>query len=305
METDINASIRWDDLQMFLLLARNGSASRAAEQLGVSHTTIGRRIKVLENTLRARLVERSTGTSLQLTAEGATVAAEARKMEELALDLKNKLGNVDESISGIVRITITEGLAAYWLAGALQPWIVAHPELRVDWLTTNISRHDLFREADVGVWWFQPEDPHVVRRLLGTIGYSLFTTPSYVEEFGMPHSLEELGKHRILHFLGYDSHPGFRSWSALMRKYPPAMTLESTTTAEPVLRQGRYIALLPNYAARVVPEFVKVPIEMQLAMDVWVAYHEDRRNQARVRAVVAEISRLAQEAKGTWFNDAN
>jgi DNA-binding transcriptional LysR family regulator len=79
------------------------------------------------------------------------------------------------------------------------------------------------------------------------------------------------------------------------------MRLENSSLTPAALSTGKYMALLPNYADIIAPRLVKVPLELGIKMAVWLAYHEDRRKTARVRAVAEEIQRLFDADRGTWF----
>lgn len=302
MTTTPPADLSWDDLKIFMAVADTGSANKAAELLGLSHTTIGRRLKAFEQRLGVALFERSTGANLRVTSEGALAAEQARRVNEIVSTLLDGIDGHNSRVEGQVRITITEGIASFWLMGALQPFLAQNPGLTIDWLTSNISRAELTKEADLAVWWYRPEQPHIVSRRLGSVRYSLFTTPEYVARHGAPAKPDDLGGHRILHFHGYDFNPAFQRWLTLMRHYPPAMTIESSVSTLAVMASNNYLALLPDYTSMVVPNVVRLDLDLGIELDVWLGYHEDRRYLTRVRALATEVIRLAVEAQGTWFS---
>src|SRR5712664_4609902 len=80
------ASMDWDNLKFFLALAETGSLSRASEKLRVDHSTVARRIEMLEHGLGVRLVERLS-RSYRLTAEGERVRDRAKEIEAGIADI--------------------------------------------------------------------------------------------------------------------------------------------------------------------------------------------------------------------------
>jgi len=290
----------WDDFRYFLAVVRAGSLNAAAGELGVDHSTVGRRIRDLEGRLGTRLLDRR-GNGLTPTPQGWEAVTDAERMEEAAQTIRRRLTGHDGRIAGQVSINVSEGLGIHWLVPRLLPFQRENPDLIINLRATNTSYLSLKTEVDLAIWWVQPTDPQIVARKLGEISYSLFAMPSYVERYGVPKSVEELHEHRILHFSGYEANPGLQRWNDLMKRIPPAMRAENTTASQGALASGQFMALLPDYSALVEPNAVRFPVDLSIRLEVWVGYHEDSRSISRVRAVAAEIGRLADGDRGTWF----
>jgi DNA-binding transcriptional LysR family regulator len=294
------SNLSWDDFRYFLVVARSGSANRAATELGVNHTTVTRRIQALEQRLGTLLFQRAPGTSLMLTTEGRSVFDEAEKMEQASDALLRKLDYQGRQLAGEVRIATSDGVASYWLVKALVPFQEAHPEVRISWLMSN-NGVEIGRDAEIGLSWLRPTKPDLVGRKLGVVGALMFATREYAQRRGLPQSIEDLAKHALLHFDGYEANPAFSRWNELMRRFPPKMRLDGSTAAEVAMRNGGYIALLPSYSPLIAPDVVQVPIDLGIEVELWLVYHEDQRHHPRVKALATEIGRLATSAKGTWF----
>src|SRR4030095_14191220 len=93
----------WDNLKFFLALAETGSLSRASEKLQVDHSTVARRINMLEQELGVRLVEPLT-RPYRLTAEGQRVRDQAKEMEAGVVEITRFAQSVDRSPHRVVRI---------------------------------------------------------------------------------------------------------------------------------------------------------------------------------------------------------
>lgn len=299
--TETGSLLTWEDVRYFLEVAERGSMNAAARVLGVNHTTVGRRIRSLEERMRVDLFERDGTSSLRLTDDGRLALDEARRMGDAADGFVRALRGATGKLEGEVRVNVTEGLASFWLIPKLAPFQAEHPALKVNWFVTNSSWGRLGEEVDVALRWHRPEELYAVCRKLGTVRYSMFTTAAYVERRGMPRSIDDLEGHSFLHYNGYDANPDLARWVELMRRVPPSMRLENTSATQAVLRSGGCIALLPDYAPLVEASLVRVPVDTGIELSIWLAYHEDRRRNARVKAVADEIVRCFAEDRATWF----
>lgn len=298
---DTDRLLSWEDVRYFLEVAEGGSLNAAAKSLGVSHTTVGRRIRALEERLRVDLFERDGTASLRVTDDGRLALQEARKMAESADAFVRSLRGATGRLEGEVRVNVTEGLASFWLIPKMAPFQEANPALRINWFVTNSAWGKLGEDVDVALRWHRPEEPYAVCRRLGGVRYSMFTTRAYVERRGMPRDLDDLEGHSFLHYNGYDANPDLARWAEIMRRVPPAMRLENTSATQAVLRSGGCIALLPDYAPLVEESLIRVPVDTGVELSIWLAYHEERRRNARVRAVAEEIARGFAEDRETWF----
>lgn len=291
----------WDDIRVFLSVVRYGSTYRAAQMIGIDHTTVGRRLQSLEDRLRLLLFERRGGR-LQLTADGQLILGHAKRMEAAAHELVAQSAQTS-SLRGQVSINISEGLANFWLIPALRPFLLEHPEISVRWRTMDREFLVPGEQADLAIWWWTPQETHLIRRKLGTVGYSMFMTRECAATTGIPRSLEELEGHKLLHFDSYEINPAFANWNALVRRIGPSVLLGNTALTLNVMKGTHLLALLPDYSPLIEPDMlVRIPVDMGIALEGWLVYHRDQRSVPRVRAVADEIARLAKLAVGTWFS---
>ena len=95
----------WDDLKVLLALSRRGSARGAAQELGVSNSTISRRLDEMELQLHTRLFDR-TPDGYKLTGAGEQVLPTAAHVEELMLAAERKISGGDRELEGTIRLTL-------------------------------------------------------------------------------------------------------------------------------------------------------------------------------------------------------
>ena len=142
--------MQWDDLQTFLAIARQGTLSAAARELGVTQPTMGRRLTAMERRMGARLLQRLP-SGFALTALGESVLANAERIEAEALAAERTIVGRDVALEGVVRLTTVETLADRVVAPAMARLQQVHPgivvELVPDMRTLSLSK----READIAL----------------------------------------------------------------------------------------------------------------------------------------------------------
>ncbi len=277
---------------MCLALQRGGSQKAAARLLGVTHTTVGRRLAVLEKTLGARLFERRPD-GLAATPVGTRLLGRAERVEEEVSSAEREVRGADARLEGSVRVTAGDGLVNYVLVPAIAELHREHPgialELRAETRDLDLSR----READVAVRLRRPQEPSLVARKVGTMSFGLYASAAYLERRGTPRALGDLRRHDLVGFdASLDSAPHVR-W--LQKAVGDARwVVRATTTTAQVLAcaESRGIALLGSLiAAREARLVAVLPRSSTPSRDMWLVVHEDMRRNARVTAVLAWLTR--------------
>ena len=151
----------WDNVRIFLAVAREGQLLSASRRLGLNHATLGRRINALEEQLRTRLLIRKP-SGCDLTAEGHAFYATAERMEAEMLAAQARAGNVDAPIDGIVRIGAPDGFGVSFLAPRLGPLMRRHPNLRIQLVPVPRSFSLSSREADIAITVEQPSQGRLI-----------------------------------------------------------------------------------------------------------------------------------------------
>jgi DNA-binding transcriptional LysR family regulator len=204
----------WDDLRVFLAVARRGSTLGAAKALGIGQATVARRVAALEEALGQALFERrQDGYRATPAAQALLPAAEA--MERAAAGFADAAAALNRGATGTLRVTTIDIAASSWVLPELPEFHRAHPNVQVELLTTE-DRLDITRgEAEIGIRFGRaPEEPGLVVRRLGSLRMGLFCSEAYAKAHGVPASVEEIGRHAIVRGSGYiDSRP-YNAWLA-------------------------------------------------------------------------------------------
>ena len=107
--------MNWDDVQVFLAIARHGTLGAAGRALQQSQPTMGRRLKALEHSLGHTLFQR-TSEGFVLTDEGAAVLRHAEGMEAQALSFSRQLDGADQQLEGALRVSTSDWFGLHVLA---------------------------------------------------------------------------------------------------------------------------------------------------------------------------------------------
>jgi DNA-binding transcriptional LysR family regulator len=142
--------IDWDDVRYFLAVARGGSVRAAAERLGVNHATVLRRIAQLEERLEAQMFEKLP-SGYRLTAAGEEVLELADQMEASSLQLETRVLGRDQSVSGLLRVTMPPPVATHLLMPDLADFARLYPDIEMEILSSGDLANLTNREADVAL----------------------------------------------------------------------------------------------------------------------------------------------------------
>jgi DNA-binding transcriptional LysR family regulator len=280
--------LSWDDLHLFLGIARAGTLTLAAQRLKLSQPTAGRRLRALEDELGSALFQRTSGGFL-LTDEGETMLAHAERMEEEAIALERRLLGGSGALEGVLRVSSSDWFATRVLAPNLATFACAHPmitiELIADFRLLDLQR----READV-VFRFVPfSGPDVVQRRLAHIRYGLYAAGSYLERCGDPLRSDDGEGHFLVTMDSAFDQVVDVSW--LRSRWPQArLAIRSNSRdiqADSCLR-GVGMAVLPRMIGDALP-LQRLAADAP-GRDIWLGYHEDLRRLRRLRSLVEHLT---------------
>lgn len=274
--------MEWSDVRIFLAVMRGGSFGAAARTLGVSHPTVGRRVKALEDEAGQPLFRR-TSDGLVLTDAGDTVLALAESMENSALAMERRLAGNHERLEGILRISAAEWFAGYVLAPVLAELTRRHPavvpEIIASYRLLNLSR----RDADVAFRIVPFTEPDIVQRRLMTMPYGLYGSADTARAMR-----NDAGSVGLILMNTAQSHFPDVAW--LLDKFPLSrrvFTSTSRTVQAQMCLRGLGIAVLPRPLGDAVPGLQRIETPDQPpTRDIWVGYHHDLRHMDRLRAML-------------------
>lgn len=284
--------MNWDDVRLFLAVARSGQFLAAARGLGVNHATLARRVSALEAALGSQLfVRRPQGC--ELTEEGERFLAAAERMETEMLAAQASLGRTDAAISGTVRVGAPDGFGVSFLAPRFGRLCERHPDLKLELVPVPRSFSLSRREADIAITIERPDQGRLVSSKLTDYSLGLYAAKRYLDSRDMPRNVEALRQHRRIGYvedLLYSASLDFTG--EIMRNWDAALEISSATGQFEAVRSGAGVGILHNYIARHAADLVRLLPEVAIRRAYWITYHESARELARVRTVAAFIQEL-------------
>jgi DNA-binding transcriptional LysR family regulator len=281
----------WDDIRIFLAVARTGSLTEAARQLQLSQPTVGRHLRSLEALAGTRLFERLPNR-LELTAVGQALVEAAAGMEERAGALVRRLRQAVATEAEPVRITATSSVALF-VTGHLQALRAESGRLIA--LGNSRARASLaWREADIALRMRRvPEEGDLAARRIGRIAFALYASRAYARR----HELEEGASLAGLHFIGLPEpkrSPSQSAWfDAMAAQGTILCRLGEVFLRHRAVADGLGVTLLPCFLGDQDDRLLRLgePVP-ELTEEVYLMLHETLRQDRGVRAVAEALTRL-------------
>jgi DNA-binding transcriptional LysR family regulator len=186
-----------NDMALFVEVARARSFRRAAETLGIPNSTLSRRVSELEKAIGLRLLHRTT-RKIELTEAGQLYYAQSKHIVDEARLMHERLGEMLEQPSGILRVSLPVDFATLYLASIIVDFSVHFPGITFEFDLTP-RRVDLVTEPfDVAIRMGKLKDSGLIARLIGRHSRHLYASPGYIEASGKPATPEDLAAHECI-----------------------------------------------------------------------------------------------------------
>ncbi len=283
-----------DDLLVLLAVGRTGRYTTAADELGINHTTISRRIAALEEALGGRVLTRGAG-GWELTDLGRDALAAAETVEaavtSLAADRRRQL-------EGVVRISATDGFSAYIAAPAAAQVQREHPRIAVELVATTRRASQQRTSLDLEIVVGAPQVRRAEAIRLGDYCLGLYGAREYLAEHGTPESVADLERYPLVYFI--DSMLQVDDLD-LAPAFAPAMHESVTSTNVFVhveaTRASAGIGLLPCFMADRHDDLVRVlPETVSVRLSYWLVARAETLRRPVVAVVVDAIrDRMADQ----------
>jgi DNA-binding transcriptional LysR family regulator len=278
----------WDDVRYFLAAARGGSVRAAAKRLGVNHATVLRRIAQLEDRLGAHMFERLP-SGYRLTGAGEEVLDLAIEMEASSHQLETRVFGRDQSVRGLLRVTLTPILATHLLMPDLAEFTRLYPDIEMDIMTSGELANLTNREADVALRVVYdrktlPPNLHGLKgpELFGGVYISRDRLTSW-----------QAGEHDPVRWLVISMH-GIPDWAREGDVRTTNIPFRTTDAAAQIaaVREGLGITTLPCFVGDADPLLVRVPgTDLHLYGTLWLLTQGEARKTKRVRLFTDFTSR--------------
>jgi len=286
---------KWDDLRLFLEVARHGSVHAAAKRLRLDHSTVCRRIGKLESRLSVKLFDR-TRKGIVIRNEAHDLLKHVEKMEFYASSLQDAVVRTGSDAVQSVRIATMEGIASQYLARRLPALSHLAPDVKIELVsipqTVDLSR----KEADVFLSFFNPKAPGLTSALYAEFALHLYASADYLLARGAPKTLDDLVNHA---FVGYIEDllaiHAVRWLDELIAAPKMSFTSNSILAQSNAAASGLGIVLLPTFVGAHISGLQRVLPKVSVLRDVWVSVRSEQRYQPRIRTVTRFLRNILEE----------
>lgn len=280
--------MEWSDIRIFLAVARSGSLGGAARLLGLSHPTIGRRLRALEQATGQTLFQR-TSDGMALTDAGQAVLQHAEDMEASALSVERRLAGNDGEPEGRLRISAADWFASCVLAPVLRELARRHalivPELVTDTRLFDLAR----READIAFRIVPFAGADIVQRRLMDIHYALYAPEGTPD----PRAGDGSGCDLILMDESQHTYPDGVWLRDMLPRARVVFSSNSRMLQARLCALGLGLAVMPRAVGEQTPGLRAVDLgEAPPSRVIWMGYHRDLRRMDRLRTLADLAGRM-------------
>jgi len=301
-----NKRMNWDDIKVFLEVARSERLSIAAKRLAIDASTISRRIHKLEENLATKLFERTLDGHI-LTIDGKKLLSSARRMEQDASQALSEIKDNKVQNSGRVRIGVTEAFSNFFIAPNLKPLQQAFPNIQIDLLhfarDVKISRN----EADIAIAVERPKNTSTIITKLCDYKLQLYCHKDYFIEHNAKISdtnfdnisLDSLAQY---HWVSYVDTLLFTEQLAYLKELNPKLTpsFQSTSITSQyfAIKNGLGMGILPCFLAEQDTSLIKLcSQEVNVVRSFYLVTHPESKRLSHVNTVWSYLKSLAKDKK--------
>jgi DNA-binding transcriptional LysR family regulator len=281
------AEMNWDDMRVFLALARTGTLARAAQAVGQNATTIARRLSRLEGALGLILFEHGVSGHI-LTEGGHRLLAYAETMEAGARALQQQ-AEAGAELGGTIRLSVSEGFGTGFVAPRLVRFAGRHPGIAVDLIASTGFLNPSRREADVAIMLARPKGGPLIAARLTDYRLGVYASEAYLAASGPVDTIDALTRQRLVGYVPDLIYaPELRYLAEVDERLEPAIRSSSITAQARLIASGAGCGILPCFLGDGMPGVARLlPDKAEIQRSFWLVVHRDMRRVARIEAFIA------------------
>lgn len=269
--------MNWDDLRLFLAVARTGSISGAARQLDVQHSTVSRRMRQLEEQLGARLIERKK-SGYELTPAGENVKLAAHRIESEVIGVDGAELGKDARLVGPLRVTAINNMASTVLMPMFASFSAAHPDVELHVIVSNNDVSLSQREADVAIRLTNTPTDTLIGKKVVTVASTVYGSRYYLKQLRQQKSEPK--------WIGVECCGFHKTWTRQARgEQPHNFISDDTLLTLAAIKEGLGVSILPCFMGDTDPQLERYcEPDPEYNLGLWVLLHPDLKRTARVLA---------------------
>ncbi|WP_407473440.1 LysR family transcriptional regulator [Sulfitobacter sp. PM12] len=294
----------WDDLRLFLAVAREQSLSGAGKLLRLDPATLGRRMARLEKTMQAVLFVKSP-SGYALTEAGVQLLSRAEAAEQAMRQATADVVVPSDQLAGQIRIGAPDGCANYLLPQVCARLVADNPGLDIQIVALprvfNLSR----READMAIGVSAPTAGRLVVQKIADYQLHLAAADSYLAARPAIRTVADLLGHRLVGYIPdmiFDRELDYLAELGMTRV---PLASNSVSVQVNMIRQGGGVGIVHDFSLPATPGVTRILTgDVHLSRAFYLIRHEDDRRNLRlsrfaealaqgVRAEVAKLEAIA------------
>ena len=288
--------MKWDELKVLLALSREGSTRKAASTMGVSNTTVMRRLESLEEHIGGKLFNR-TPDGYTPTALADQLLPTAKTVEQTLVEAERQVSGKDSELSGRVKLSLP-AVPVTHISESVAEFAQKYPRIELD-ISVSDEPVDLARrEADIAVRGL-PKDKRppkdIVGIKIGRISLGYYVHKELLAEAARgqrqltciraSHTVLNLGDLPAPETLGLESRH----------------LIDGLTPRMVAVTHKLGVAALPCFLATQHPDLILLPgIPSAHWGHTWLLHHKDLRQSARIRALFKHLAELGEQWPSAW-----
>jgi DNA-binding transcriptional LysR family regulator len=290
----------WGELRVFLAVAKAKSFNRAADMLHTSQPTVSRQVKRLQDLMGSQLFV-STQHGVQLTRKGDELAKALSQLDLALFSLTNDLKSETQQAAGVVRVSITDGLNAAFVAPALADFSAGFPKIQMHLKSTMNVMSLRDNQTDLMLGFHPTSAADISIRKLGHLHFIPIASKGYIHKYGLP-KRNTLDKHRFLQSEFYLANTGlWEPWSSAVGKGRVAHYCDNTFAYGALVKAGLGIGLLGSYIV-LEPSAVPLQLGVKISVPMYLMALTERLQSRPVRVAFDWLTDIFGNTN-PWFNE--
>jgi DNA-binding transcriptional LysR family regulator len=290
----------WGELRVFLAVAKTKSFNRAAEITNTSQPTVSRQVKRLQDVVGSQLFI-STPRGVKLTQKGEALAQALSRLDHTLFSITSDLKAESREAEGTVRVSITDGLNAFFAAPALVQFSAQYPKIQLH-LKNPLNVMNLREnQTDMMIITMPSESSGIQFRKLGQLHFIPVVAKDYIKKHGLP-TRNNLEQHLFIQSEYYLAKTGlWDGWQQAVSRGRVAHHCDNSFAYGMLVKAGHGIGLLGSYTL-MEPCAVPLEIGLRISVPLYLIAFTERLNARPVRLVFDWLSDIFG-SNNPWFSD--
>lgn len=284
--------MNWDDLKVFIFVAKSNNVTEAGNLLKVSASTVSRKIAALEDSLSTVLFLKKTNGYF-LTEAGKALLPLAQETEERFKLIERQMSQPGDRMAGQVRIDCPELMGTHLIIPGLAKFRDQYPEISFDFINSAVSSKLTQSHSDIIIRLRRPDNGNFTMRRVGTLMQGLFCSEGYAATNKLPTEPAELKHHNLIGWTEELSYMPLAQWlSEVSGDQKPWMRVSNLNAQLKAVEANLGIAALPAYVGHQSGLRQVLADKPLHSSDIWLLRNQATQGIGRVDRVVDYLTEL-------------